>query len=144
MHRDIKPENILFRTDKIFDPNQIVISDFGLATHNDVEEYLFPRCGTPGFVAPEIYHHSAPKEHYSLKSDMYGVGVTLFFMIQGKLPYAGNEHITEENKNFRFDSYKISLLNYESMRFYFYLKLIFEILSQKIHSEIIMHRKQSF
>jgi calcium-dependent protein kinase len=28
--------------------------DFGLATHIDENKYLFVRCGTPGFVAPEI------------------------------------------------------------------------------------------
>ena len=30
------------------------ICDFGLATYADEEKYLFVRCGTPGFVAPEI------------------------------------------------------------------------------------------
>jgi hypothetical protein len=31
-----------------------VIVDFGLATPADIEKYLFFRCGTPGYVAPEI------------------------------------------------------------------------------------------
>jgi serine/threonine protein kinase len=31
-----------------------VIVDFGLATNTDIEKYLFFRCGTPGYVAPEI------------------------------------------------------------------------------------------
>jgi hypothetical protein len=31
-----------------------VIVDFGLATHADIDKYLFYRCGTPGYVAPEI------------------------------------------------------------------------------------------
>lgn len=30
------------------------IVDFGLATRINVDHYLYPRCGTPGFVAPEI------------------------------------------------------------------------------------------
>ena len=33
---------------------EIAICDFGLSTHADEEKYLFVRCGTPGFVAPEI------------------------------------------------------------------------------------------
>ena len=48
IHRDIKPENIIVREDKA------TILDFGLATEADIEPYLFTRCGTPGFIAPEI------------------------------------------------------------------------------------------
>jgi calcium-dependent protein kinase len=31
-----------------------VIVDYGLATNSDLPKYLFYRCGTPGYVAPEI------------------------------------------------------------------------------------------
>jgi serine/threonine protein kinase len=51
MHRDIKPENIMFRSELSLEP---VIMDFGLAAHSNLTPYLFYRCGTPGFVAPEI------------------------------------------------------------------------------------------
>lgn len=48
IHRDLKPENILFRKDG----KDAVIVDFGLATIADESNYLFVRCGTPGYVAP--------------------------------------------------------------------------------------------
>ena len=48
MHRDLKPENILLRKDGDFD---CVIADFGLA-QSIKEEFMFVRCGTPGYVAP--------------------------------------------------------------------------------------------
>lgn len=54
MHRDIKLENIILK-DK--NSNELKIVDFGLATeiNNNTElDYLFLKCGTPGFVAPEI------------------------------------------------------------------------------------------
>ena len=51
MHRDLKPENIMLRKTGSMSP---VIVDFGLAAHADSEKYLFFRCGTPGYVAPEI------------------------------------------------------------------------------------------
>ena len=51
MHRDLKPENIMLRSSKSLAP---VIADFGLATNADLDKYLFFRCGTPGYVAPEI------------------------------------------------------------------------------------------
>ena len=48
----MKPENILFRKQgKIFD---LIISDFGLATFKNDSDILFKKCGTPGYVAPEI------------------------------------------------------------------------------------------
>ncbi|EGR33108.1 protein kinase domain protein [Ichthyophthirius multifiliis] len=52
MHRDIKPENLLFG--KKGNQNVLKIVDFGLATYADEIPYIFPKCGTPGFVAPEI------------------------------------------------------------------------------------------
>lgn len=52
MHRDIKPENLLFG--KSNNQKILKIVDFGLATYADEAPYLFPKCGTPGFVAPEI------------------------------------------------------------------------------------------
>ena len=49
MHRDLKPENIMLRSATSMAP---VIADFGLATNVDISQYLFFRCGTPGYVAP--------------------------------------------------------------------------------------------
>ena len=51
IHRDLKPENLIFRA---AGTNDIVIADYGLATWADAPEYIFFRCGTPGYVAPEI------------------------------------------------------------------------------------------
>lgn len=48
-HRDLKLDNIMLRSPRSFEP---VIIDFGLATFVDDEEYLYNRCGTPGFVSP--------------------------------------------------------------------------------------------
>ena len=98
MHRDIKPENILFRnTNKITDKSQVVLADFGLATSNDVPQYIYPKWGTPGFVAPEIYAISHSNEHYSLKCDLYSLGITLYYMLTGELPYPSH-NLVEENR----------------------------------------------
>lgn len=51
MHRDLKPENILFSNPNDF--STLKIADFGLAAFSKLTPYLFPKCGTPGFVAPE-------------------------------------------------------------------------------------------
>ena len=52
MHRDLKPENIMLASKKKL--YSVKIIDFGLGTFIDIKEYLYKRCGTPGFVAPEV------------------------------------------------------------------------------------------
>jgi calcium/calmodulin-dependent protein kinase I len=51
MHRDIKPENIILKDPYSF---EVKLADFGLADYEMKKERLFTRCGTPGYVAPEI------------------------------------------------------------------------------------------
>ena len=77
MHRDLKPENILFKNDiepKIVE-NNIVIVDFGLSTIQQENNYLFVRCGTPGFVAPEIINSKEKTVKYDVVCDLFSVGV---------------------------------------------------------------------
>jgi serine/threonine protein kinase len=46
-----KPENILFHIKG--DNTSLKLADFGLSTFVNDIPYLYPKCGTPGFVAPE-------------------------------------------------------------------------------------------
>ncbi len=50
MHRDIKPENILLRAED----ERWVLADFGLAACSQ-DKSLFTKCGTMGYMAPEIF-----------------------------------------------------------------------------------------
>jgi serine/threonine protein kinase len=53
MHRDIKPANLMLKSPE--EPTEICLVDLGVADHyNPAGEYLFVRCGTPGYLAPEI------------------------------------------------------------------------------------------
>jgi calcium/calmodulin-dependent protein kinase I len=53
LHRDIKPENLILRGK--YDETNICLADFGLADYYSPEgKYMFKRCGTPGYVAPEV------------------------------------------------------------------------------------------
>lgn len=107
MHRDIKPDNILFRSENIYEPSQIVLADFGLATFINVSEYIYLRCGTPGFIAPEIFSAISPTDHYSSICDLYSVGVTLFYMLFNSLPYNEKKDLTTENKHCNLIFYTI-------------------------------------
>ena len=63
IHRDIKPENLMLAEKDNFET--LTIIDFGLSTFKSVNRYflisklrfLLYRCGTPGYVAPEILNN---------------------------------------------------------------------------------------
>ena len=59
VHRDLKPENLLFRTKE--EDADIMIADFGLSRVMDEDKLtmLTEVCGTPGYMAPEIFKRSA-------------------------------------------------------------------------------------
>jgi calcium-dependent protein kinase len=58
----------------------VKIIDFGLSTFLGVEKYLFPRCGTPGFAAPEIINYQDESAKYDEKCDVFSLGVIFFMM----------------------------------------------------------------
>ncbi|KAF8170137.1 calcium/calmodulin-dependent protein kinase [Pholiota molesta] len=63
VHRDLKPENLLFRTEA--EDADIMIADFGLSRVMEQEKLnqLTEICGTPGYMAPEIFKKSASLAH---------------------------------------------------------------------------------
>ena len=77
MHRDLKPDNIL-----VDNKDKIKIVDFGLATFINVDDYIFKKCGTPGYIAPEVFKYD-PKSSptfYDDKCDVFSAGCILFYM----------------------------------------------------------------
>ena len=77
MHRDLKPENILFRN---INSSETVIADLGLGTRYDLEEYLFVRCGTPGYVAPEVVNIKDMNVTYDPVCDMFSLGLIFYLL----------------------------------------------------------------
>ncbi|KAL4485766.1 hypothetical protein ABPG72_012306 [Tetrahymena utriculariae] len=94
MHRDIKPENLIL-VDKS-DEFQIKLADFGLAAFTS-DDLLFKRCGTPGYVAPEILED----KKYDQKVDVFSSGVILYILLTGCSPFYGKSYneILSKNKN---------------------------------------------
>ena len=73
IHRDLKLENILLDNEQ--DGNTLKIADFGLSTkYTDID--FFRRCGTPGYVAPEVIAN----KNYSFPADVFSAGVVFFMM----------------------------------------------------------------
>ena len=90
VHRDIKPDNIL-----IEEPNQHVrIIDFGLAHEAGDQEGRLTIdnavIGTPAYMSPE----RIGTDEVNAKSDLFGLGVILYEMISGKLPFDGKSMVS--------------------------------------------------
>ena len=79
VHRDLKPENLIFASKN--DNTSIIIADFGLATQLHSQEHkLTLRCGSPGYVAPEVLRD----EGYNCSSDVFSAGVIFYHMLTGR------------------------------------------------------------
>jgi calcium-dependent protein kinase len=90
IHRDLKPENILIVKKKGKDPQPedheeveyIKLIDFGFAILMEEGEKLGEACGTPNYVAPEVY-----QGNYDKKSDIFSAGCIMYLMLRGLLPF---------------------------------------------------------
>jgi len=92
LHRDIKPANILLKG------GQIKLADFGLATQIQDVEKSVTFAGTPHYMAPEILRGSSVKMKDIGKCDVWSVGITLFELATGELPFGMSKKDLSEQK----------------------------------------------
>ncbi|OAD52985.1 RAC serine/threonine-protein kinase [Eufriesea mexicana] len=81
IYRDIKLENLLLDKD-----GHIKIADFGLCKEDITTTKTF--CGTPEYLAPEVLEDN----DYGRAVDWWGVGVVMYEMICGRLPFYNKDH----------------------------------------------------
>jgi serine/threonine protein kinase len=91
VHRDLKPENVLLG----FGDNICVkICDFGLATElSSDQETSRDYCGTEEYMAPEIARNT--NEAYRYEVDIWSLGIILYKLVIGFVPYEGYEYKRE-------------------------------------------------
>jgi serine/threonine-protein kinase len=91
VHRDLKPANIL-----VGKHWKTKLTDFGLAKHTSIVHDSEPSeagtrvgavVGTPAYLSPE---QALAMPSLDVRSDIYSLGICLFFMLEGRPPFAGN------------------------------------------------------
>ena len=82
VHRDIKLDNILIDL-----TNTIKICDFGVSRKISKDEIMHEHCGTPAYIAPEIFENNG---YTGFQCDIWSAGVTLYYILGGIQPFRAN------------------------------------------------------
>ena len=91
VHRDIKPGNLMVQKS----PRRVVIMDFGIVRQRiDRDAKKTPQpFGTPMYMAPEVIAGRPVQAAEDHLTDIYAVGVTLFELLTGEVPFGGRNWV---------------------------------------------------
>ncbi|MEM4325844.1 MAG: protein kinase [Candidatus Pacearchaeota archaeon] len=91
IHRDIKSSNIFITKER-----RTVLMDFGIAFSNNYSQLTMPGflIGTPEFMSPE----QADGKEIDLTSDIYSLGVVMYYSLTGRLPYFSDNPVVTISK----------------------------------------------
>jgi serine/threonine protein kinase len=96
IHRDLKPGNFL-----IYPDGRLVLADFGIArmlgNHSEGSTLTMHGAflGTPAYMSPEMFR-GEPVDH---RTDIYALGIVLFEMLSGDIPFRGENAFVVMNKH---------------------------------------------
>ncbi|HPU64084.1 MAG TPA: Stk1 family PASTA domain-containing Ser/Thr kinase, partial [Mobilitalea sp.] len=85
IHRDIKPQNIIISKD-----GKVKVTDFGIAKASNSNTITSNAMGSVHYLSPEQARGGYSDE----KSDIYSLGVTLYEMLSGQVPFAGDNTVS--------------------------------------------------
>jgi len=87
VHRDLKLENIMLDKNK-----NVVIIDMGLSNEMRKDQYLSTFCGSSSYAAPEMF---LCRRYKGPEVDVWSLGVILYCMVLGYLPFEDPQHIVD-------------------------------------------------
>lgn len=114
-HRDIKLDNLFVPESKrlpfVLLSNLCYSESFKLNKGASSPQQGYKKCGTPGYVAPEIFK----TKNYDQKIDIFSLGVVFYILVYGKMPFEGKdqEEILKANERGEIDfkaEYSYSIL----------------------------------
>jgi serine/threonine-protein kinase len=93
IHRDLKPENVMVGED-----DQVKLIDFGIAMKEDARRLTFVNVssmlGTPDYISPEQVKGARGDQ----RSDIYAMGIMLYEMLTGRVPFVGPNPLAVMNE----------------------------------------------
>ncbi|MDD5448253.1 MAG: Stk1 family PASTA domain-containing Ser/Thr kinase [Actinomycetota bacterium] len=104
VHRDIKPQNVT-----VTRSNQIKVTDFGIA--RAVGDSAMTQTGTIMGTAQYISPEQAQGQSADPRSDLYSLGIVLYEMLTGRVPFDGETPVAIAYKHVREDPLPPSMLN---------------------------------
>lgn len=84
IHRDIKPQNIIMSRD-----GKVKVTDFGIAKVADSTTVTTNAAGSVHYISPE----QARGGYSDAKSDIYSLGITMYEMVTGRVPFDGETNV---------------------------------------------------
>lgn len=99
IHRDLKPSNCLLHTTG--PRNRVLVSDFGEVQLANAARNSTGSTGTISYCAPEVLRREPGGAfgNFSTKSDIFSLGMIVYFMCFGRLPYSAADTLHEENED---------------------------------------------
>ena len=90
IHHDIKPENLLIDKDDV-----LYLIDFGSSEQLDKNMITTRRIGTLTFFSPELFEEQDDLDGCAI--DIWALGITIYIMLYGKLPFIGSSYCEIKN-----------------------------------------------
>ncbi|KAL4784821.1 kinase-like domain-containing protein [Aspergillus varians] len=100
IHRDLKPNNCLLH--QTSDGIRVLVSDFGEVQAQDAIRMSTGATGTVSYCAPEVLRREYPNgpfANFTFKSDIFSLGMILYFLCFAQLPYRNADLIHEERED---------------------------------------------
>ncbi len=85
IHRDIKPQNIIIARD-----GKVKVADFGIARAASTQTLSATAMGSVHYISPE----QARGGYSDTRSDIYSLGITMYEMVAGRVPFEGDNTVT--------------------------------------------------